>query len=335
MADIPLLPPGAKFWMGFILGTWSSYKTADWNFSSITAQIDYAKSVGCNGIVHFGDLASWYTAGETTASYLVKRKQILDYTLSIGMYCMCYEAVTYGQWATEGDGSFAYPAAIPTAAAIIQQVYALLAKYPHVPGGVLVDEMWAVESATNTTPTIVSNMQQLYDAAKAGGGPYLPVSITSNQLVNNASPSVQMDYTVSQSKANFDSIAGMCDFFCFHPFAATTFSDSASLRSAFPNKEFIFPSSVAQDDSGTAPAICTSIMGVVAANASYRGMGYFSVWDYPSLHDGMRNSDGTAKASNAKALAFTAGVVGTYPRIPRRVFPGNHRVNNYFRWGFQ
>lgn len=315
--------------MGFIVGTWSTYKTADWNFSNVTAQIDYAKSVGCNGIVHFGDIASWYTAGQSTALYLAKRKQILDYTLSVGMYCMCYETIDYGDWVTEGDGSFSYPTAIPTVASIIQQTCALQAKYPHVPGVVLCDEIWGV---ANTSGTIVTNMQTLYDAAKAGGGAYFPVSITSNQLVNNANAATQMTYS-GQGKTNFDSIAGMCDFFCFHPFSTTSYSDSAGLRSAFAGKEFVFPSAVAADDSGGAATICTSVMSVVAANPLYRGMGFFSVYDYPSLHDGMRNSDGTAKASSAKPDAFTAGVVGTYPKIPRRLFAGSHSINQRLRWG--
>lgn len=335
--NLPLLPTDANFY-GFFLTIPASFSGSaagiytNWDFATQwKPQIDAIKNTpGANFVVLFGAAvgdhgvaAPWVGSPSNLVTYLAECREVLDYCYKSGLYVMVYGVTTELNWY---PGTLTYADAIPTLVAHA----ALCAEYPNVIGFVLVDEPYA---NGNTTPLPTgANLTTMYNDVKAGVPSNFPIAAASNPCGNyiGGGGADVWNYSGSQNQGNnLDAMAPICDFFVFHPFYAPVLSDTSALRAAYPNKQIIMPSSVAQTNAATAAADCTAIMALVGAN-NFRGMGVWEVLDEATAY-GFFNSDYTPRATQVNA--FKAGVSGTFPRPMTKQFRGIPALNQSGRWG--
>lgn len=292
---------------------------SSWDFDTYwKGQIDASRSIGANLLSYFGSMV----AADTDLSlYLTRRRTIVEYLASVGMYALSYQAVPVDRW--RGTINTARAQTIMAADA------AVMAEYDNCIGYVTEDEPWAScvdYGGPLSRAEVATWCEDLYSAAKGAVPADFPVCAAPNPCVQALSAC--FDYT-GANKTRCDLVAPYCDFFAFHPFYTVTLAESATLRAAFPGKQIIMPSSVLSENGDSDIATkSASIMALVGAN-NFVGMAWFLATDtpgYPDNHQGLFNNDYSERTT--KTNAFRAGLaspMGYYNAGHRRACGGSGR----------
>jgi len=309
MANIPPRPLGANFFGVFLhpssWGTWDF--DADWK-----AQIDACKSVGANFVVFWGSV---FDAQADLPLYLSRRRQLVEYIGSQGMYCLAYASYNPNDW-----GGITISQAIT----IWEADAALLSKYPHVVGYVPIDEPFL---SAWSDATVVTNCGNAYAAIRAVVPADFPVCAAPIGRAGNV-----FDYTGS-AKSELDSVAAYCDFFAYHPFATVSAAQLDDVRAAYPGKKIMLPSTVAIDYPNAAIAtVLASCMDIVGTN-DVRGMGYWLAYDFNANTWGMFTVSGGVFSERASTTAAFRDNLPTFPARQHRRYPGKPRLSHLQSWG--
>lgn len=308
MADVPLRPPGVKFFGAFLCPKdWAVFNlNADWK-----PQIDAMKVLGANFVSYWGDIR---VAKLDLPGYLVKRRALIEYIGSKGMYGLPYGMYQPNTWGTVTNAE---------ACTIFAADAALHSQFPFIAGYNSTDE--AFVDGFWSDVTVAANCAAQYAAMKAAVPPDFPISSVSIGIAGNA-----FDYT-GINKTRLDSVAASCDFLSIHPFHNCSPSLVAPINAAYPNKQIILPSAVAQVE-GTAgiAAMAASIMALVGAN-NIRGFGWWQALDFDSNTWAIFNNDLSERP--IKTNAFRAGNTAVDLRTRIRL-PGKPRAEELFKLGY-
>lgn len=328
MANIPLRPLGANFFGVFHTPPGGSFDNmySSFNFANnFKNQIDAAKAMGANFMVYFGSV----NITGTIANYLGQRRQIVEYLASKGMYALTYASANL---------SVGAPVSTATAESVIVADAAVMGQYANVVGYVTEDEPWAVcvsEGGTIPDATIVSALASQYAAVKAVVPPDLGVCCAPNPCGNAALP--VFTYVAGASKTKMDSVAAYCDFLAFHPFAAATAAQSSAVRTAYPGKQILMPSSVLSNEGDADIASkSASISGLIGSNG-FRGYGWFLVRDYNANTWGIFAADASTPAVlTARTTKYNAFQTNNLAVDLTRhgVYRGKPRLSELQRWGY-
>lgn len=336
MANVPPRPVGKNFYGLFHTplpaGSYQNmYNDTYWDFDATwKAQIDAMAAIGANVMVYFGDVSNPNGGSAALATYLGRRRQIVEYLATKRMFALPYATSTPSGW---GGPS------LSQAQTILEADAAMMSKYPNVIGYVCIDEIWQSYGAPLSLGDAgcLNYVSTLYNAVKAvvpadfgvcgtanAGGDFAP-GVNSYKVFNFS----------GQEATRYTALAPYCDFFCCHPFQiAPTYAHSADLRAAYPGKAIMMPSSIlATNSNGSMATYANATIGLVGAN-DYRGMGWFLTVDFDSNTWGVFNSDLTPRT--AKTTVFTAAVPASAAlRRSIRPYRGKPRLNALRNFGYK
>lgn len=334
MANIPLRPLGAKFygvWVGPTCVNQAYGDATGWDFAGRwQPYIDAIKALGANTIQYMGEPAYAYSGpvtGMTLAQYIARRRYIIEYCASIGLYVMPYAAYLGYYWLS--DPGCIGPTTNADFCLTIAADAAMSAQYPNVIGYITNDEMpaEALNAGRLSTATMQAYITAQYNAAKAVVPADFGVCAAPNPGGNN-NPA----WTYSGTPATWiDTLQAYCDFFVFHPFHSPTISQSSAIRAAYPNKQHYMASGGGVNESGGDLTRISNGMGLVGAN-SFRGYCYWAGNDWAAT-EGMFNADLTNRT--AKTGTFVTAVNGyVSPKRSIRPYRGKPRINALRNWGY-
>lgn len=207
-------------------------------------------------------------------------------------------------------------------------------------GYATIDEPWGASvdfsGGTLANSVIVANVAAQYAACKAVVPDSFGICGAPNPSIQSGSAA--FDYA-GASQVRCDSMAPYCDFLAFHPFYNMTLAETAPIRTAFPSKNIMMPSSVLTLDTDTSTEIANraaAVMNRVGANG-FRGMGQFVAMKFDTNtfnlfdHTGTNPPVLTEKA--LKAAAFRANNTAVDLRTRRNV-PGKPRITELLKTGY-